>query len=76
MVKALSISPLLDDPGADRHGKVIFFDVLGQFSIVYPEQIALIINSLVVIGCLASIYWRISLKPQQLGITHTTSPFS
>ena len=68
MVRALAVSPLLEDPGADRHGKVIFFDILGLFSVVYPERIALILNSLVLLGCCVSLYSGVSLKPQQLGI--------
>ena len=68
MVKELGVSPLLADPGSDRHGKVVFFDVLGLFSVVYPERIAVIINSLVVLGCAASVYFGVSLKSQQLGM--------
>ena len=67
MVRALGVSPLLEDPGEDRHGKVVFFDILGLFSVVYPERLALIFNTLVLVGCAASLYTGISLKPQQLG---------
>ncbi|CAI8010143.1 Endoplasmic reticulum metallopeptidase 1 [Geodia barretti] len=66
MVKALALSPLLEDPGADRHGKVVFFDVFGLFSVVYPERLAVIFNSLVLVGCAVSLCSGISLKPQQL----------
>lgn len=67
-MKELANSPLLGDPGADRHGKVVFFDILGLFSVVYPERIAVIINSMVVLGCVASLYFGISRKKQQLGM--------
>ena len=67
-MKELANSPLLDDPGADKHGKVVFFDVLGLFSLVYPERIAVIINSMVVLGCVASLYFGISHKKEQLGM--------
>ena len=67
MVKALALSPLVEDPGADRHGKVVFFDVLGLFSVVYPERLAVIFNSLMLVGCAVSLCSGISLKPQQLG---------
>lgn len=32
------------DPGDDKHGKIVYFDVLGLFSIAYPERMGLILN--------------------------------
>lgn len=67
MVQALGVSPYVEDPGSDRHGKVIFFDIFGLFSVVYPERIAIIFNSLILVGCAVSLFNGISLKPQQTG---------
>lgn len=66
-MRDLAVSPLLADPGADKHGRVVFFDVLGLFSVVYPERLAVIINSLVVVSSIAIIYGGVSFKSQQLG---------
>lgn len=74
MVKELANSPLLGDPGSDKHGKVVFFDVLGLFSVVYPERMAVIINSMVVLGCVASLYFGISSKKQNLGMELSALP--
>ena len=32
------------DPGDDKHGKIVYFDVLGLFSVAYPERMGLILN--------------------------------
>ena len=68
LVKELASSPFLDDPGSDKHGKVIFFDVLGLFSVVYPERIAIIVNCLVVLFSMASLYFGIAHKKHQSGM--------
>ena len=44
LVSEIASSPLLADPGEDKHGKVTFFDVAGLFMVVYPERIGTIIN--------------------------------
>ena len=44
LVKEIASSPLLADPGEDKHGKVTFFDVAGLFMVVYPERIGTIMN--------------------------------
>ena len=67
ILQALGLSPLVGDPTTDKHGKVVFFDILGLFSVVYPERLAVILNSLVVLGSAVSLYSGISLKKQQLG---------
>ncbi len=53
-------SPFLADPGADKHGKVVFYDVFGLFSVVYPERIALIINTICSVASLVNIYFAVS----------------
>ena len=44
MIKEIADSDLLVEPGEYKHGKVVYFDVLGLFSIVYSERIGLILN--------------------------------
>ena len=67
LVRELASSPLLADPGADKHGKVVFFDVLGLLSVVYPERIAIIVNSLTVLASGVSLYFGIAHNKKQLG---------
>ena len=47
MTEALADSPLLSDPGEYRHGKLIFFDLVGLFMIHYPARIGTIVNAVV-----------------------------
>ena len=67
LVRELASSPLLGDPGAEKHGKVVFFDVLGLFSVVYPERIAVIVNSLVIMASAVSLFFGIARNKKQLG---------
>ncbi len=60
LVKEVVHSPYLADPGADRHGKVVFFDVLGLFSVVYPERLATILNTICSVASIVSIYFGLS----------------
>lgn len=46
VVKAISNSSLLSDPGEFRHGRLVFFDVLGHTMIVYPARMGIIINTM------------------------------
>lgn len=47
MVKQLSESPLVANPGGDRHGAMVFYDFVGLFLVVYPQRIGWILNALV-----------------------------
>ena len=44
MLKKLASSPKLADPGLDKHGNMVFFDVVGYFMVHYPQRVGVIIN--------------------------------
>ncbi|XP_035827663.1 endoplasmic reticulum metallopeptidase 1 [Aplysia californica] len=44
LLKTLSTSMKLVDPGADKHGSMVFFDFLGFFMVAYPKRIAMLLN--------------------------------
>ena len=50
LVRGVATSPLLAHPGEYRHGKVVFFDFLGLFMVVYPERLGAIINAIFVLA--------------------------
>ena len=60
IIREVSTSPLLGDPGEDRHGKVVFFDLFGKMVVIYPERVGAILNILVGIASLLSIYFGTS----------------
>ncbi|XP_019621135.1 PREDICTED: endoplasmic reticulum metallopeptidase 1-like [Branchiostoma belcheri] len=65
IVQHLVNSPYLAYPGEYRHGKTVFFDVIGQFMVVYPHHVAIIINCLAVLFTL--VYFGYKLKPSRTG---------
>ena len=62
LVEAMSDSPYLSDPGEYRHGKQVFFDILGQGMLIYPQRVGTIINMLAVVVVFLGISKKI-LKP-------------
>ncbi|WAR23339.1 ERMP1-like protein [Mya arenaria] len=58
LLKKLSSSSHLIDPGEDKHGTMIFFDFVGYVMIFYPQSVAVMINSALV----ATIVFRILRK--------------
>lgn len=60
LVKEVANSSLLPDPGEDKHGKLIFFDFLGLFSVVYPERLAVVVNSFFVLISVAAVYFGVA----------------
>ena len=44
LLKKLASSPKLADPGLDKHGNMVFFDVVGYFMVHYPQRVGVIIN--------------------------------
>ena len=44
LVKTMATSTKLVDPGEDKHGSIVFFDVLGFFVVSYPHRIAKMLN--------------------------------
>lgn len=55
LLRKLSSSPQLADPGPDKHGTMIYFDLVGYMMIYYPQSVAVFINSALV----AAIMFRI-----------------
>ena len=60
VVEAITSSPYLTEPGEYRHGKLIYFDVLGHFVIMYTERVGWVINMAVVAAVALRSVWNIS----------------
>ncbi|KAL3869218.1 hypothetical protein ACJMK2_041927 [Sinanodonta woodiana] len=58
LLKALASDPKLANPGLDKHGTMVFFDVVGIFLVHYPIRIATIINSIIV----AAVFFKLGRK--------------
>ncbi|XP_060074400.1 endoplasmic reticulum metallopeptidase 1-like [Ylistrum balloti] len=57
IVQALATNPKLADPGDDRHGSMVFYDVVGLVVVRYPKRIGSILNCIV--SCCAFILlWK------------------
>jgi hypothetical protein len=54
----LSKSSHLADPGPEKDGTMIFFDLVGYVMIYYPQRVAVVINS----ALMAAILFRIIRK--------------
>ncbi|KAL4236001.1 Endoplasmic reticulum metallopeptidase 1 [Mactra antiquata] len=54
----LSSSPRLANPGDEKDGTMIFFDILGYAMIYYPQRVAVVINSALVAAILFRIIRR------------------
>ena len=67
LVSTVARSPYLAHPGDDRHGKVVFFDIFGLISVVYPERIAVIINGITAVASLLSMYFGVSRSRMKQG---------
>ena len=59
LVRALANSPQLADPGDDRHGNMVYCDVIGQMVIMYPQRIGAILNTIVVVVVMLDVARRI-----------------
>jgi len=46
VLKAMSVSPYLENPDEYKHGNSVFFDVLGSFIIRYPKRLQLLMNNI------------------------------
>ena len=60
LLKEIANSPFLADPGDDKHGKVVFFDIMGLTAVTFPERIAIIFNVVVAIAAIVSVYFGVS----------------
>ncbi|XP_023577707.1 endoplasmic reticulum metallopeptidase 1 [Octodon degus] len=70
VLKYLATSDILTFSSEYRHGKMVFFDVLGLFVIAYPYRVGLIINSMV--GMAAVLYLgRKLLQPKPKSVNYT-----
>jgi len=47
LVLALATSDKLEDPGDDKHGSMVFYDLIGTIVIQYPKRIGYILNCLI-----------------------------
>lgn len=45
LIKELGNSPFLANPGEEKHGKVIYFDFIGAFMVVYTHRVGVVLNS-------------------------------
>ena len=55
LVRSIADSPLLSDPGEYKHGKLVFFDVLGAKMVIYPHNVGTLINLIIVAAVLVGI---------------------
>ena len=67
LVRELAMSPFLGNSGPKTRGRLVFFDVLGLFFVVYPEYLAVIVNTLVVLASIVCLYFGIAHKKSKLG---------
>ncbi|XP_014772391.1 endoplasmic reticulum metallopeptidase 1 [Octopus bimaculoides] len=58
LLETIASTPKLADPGADRHGNMVFYDVLGFYMFAYPKRIAAILNIVIVVCSLLLIAKR------------------
>ena len=58
VVKHICSNDNLEDAGADKHGIMVFYDVIGLFMIHYPSRIGAIFNS----GLVAVVFLTLLLK--------------
>ncbi len=57
MVKEIANSPYLAHPGDEKHGKVIYFDFIGMFMVVYTHRVGVILNSVTAL-IVVVVLWR------------------
>ncbi|XP_069127736.1 endoplasmic reticulum metallopeptidase 1-like [Argopecten irradians] len=57
IVHALANNPKLADPGDDRHGSMVFYDLVGLVVVHYPKRIGSILNCIVSF-CTFILLWR------------------
>ncbi|OWF56308.1 Endoplasmic reticulum metallopeptidase 1 [Mizuhopecten yessoensis] len=73
IVQALATDPKLDDPGDDRHGNMVFYDLVGLVVVHYPKRIGSILNC-IISCCTFILLWRkataASMKTSVGGFTH------
>eukprot|EP00111_Clytia_hemisphaerica_P010210 TCONS_00029844-protein len=81
IIKAMSMSPYLENPGEYKHGNTVFFDVLGSFIIHYPKRMQLLMNNITCIVVLLFFIQRLvrfkfSSAKEHVGIRHSTDQMS
>lgn len=60
LLREVANSAQLANPQEDeKHGKVVFFDILGLMTIVYPESVAIAINYSVVVIVFITVYFGV-----------------
>lgn len=73
LLEAIASTPKLTNPGADRHGDMVFFDIVGIVMIAYPKRMATILNMVIIIfGLFGIIKRRMGSGHSQLGISNGT----
>ena len=75
LLRKLASSPKLADPGLDKHGTMVFFDILGYFMIHYPQRVGVIINCALVAAVLFKVI-RKALGMNVTGVLLFMNPFT
>ena len=65
LVRAIANSDQLRNPGEDRHGHLVFFDLLGLTMVVYPKRIGEIINITTVVLVMLTLLYKTNSSHRQ-----------
>ncbi len=57
MIKEIANSPYLANPGEEKHGKVVYFDFIGLYMVVYTHRVGVILNVVTMATVLLTV-WR------------------
>ena len=74
VLKALSKSPYLSHPEDYKHGKVVFFDVLGLFMVIFPQKMETILNYGCCIASIVYIFMQLRKKSYDTGSKKEITP--
>ena len=66
VIKHLCSSEKLEDPGADKHGTMVFFDFLGLFMIHYPSRIGAVFNCGILVIVTVTLLLKYKIKTKRI----------
>lgn len=73
LLEGIASTPKLVNPGADRHGDMVFFDLVGIVMIAYPKRMATILNVVIIVfGLFGILKRRMGSGHARLGISNGT----